>query len=74
MKATEVIIINNPAKLMGMTDKEYKAWFDADIQNWCQEHDGLECYFHNDNEQPQAICPTKHHYHCEQCNKLTQIG
>lgn len=52
----------------------YKEWFENDIDNWCQDHDGMESYLHNDGEKPAKICPDKHHWHCEQCNKLTQIG
>ena len=70
----EQIIVKDPWKAFGMTKRAYLAWIEEDAKNWCQEHDGAESYYHRDNECVTDICPKKHHYHCEQCGLLTQIG
>ncbi len=70
----EVIVVEEPWKAFNMSEKEYMTWMAEGEKDWCHEHDGAESYYHKDGEQPMPICPHKHHYHCEQCGLLTQIG
>jgi hypothetical protein len=64
------------AKDAGMTLEAYRAMLkDHMEQDWCQ------C---GDKSEPGAYCPdgrtrnqhcvTKHHWHCNVCDKLTQVG
>ncbi len=58
--------------------KEHPEFVGIDDGLWCEEHDGVESFYHDKNQSFRGMagkdCPTKHHWHCEQCNKLTQIG
>ena len=72
----EIMILENPWEAFNMTKEEWEVWRKESAKNWCEEHDGAKAYYHPDNylKRPTASCPKKHHYHCEQCGKLKQIG
>lgn len=59
----------------GMTLAQYKAALKKDSEeNWCKcetEGDPLFC---DDGETRNRHCCSKHHYHCSNCGKLTQVG
>lgn len=42
---------------------------------WCRCNDAHEgSFYHEDDDMTLEWCVRKHHWHCRNCHKLTQIG
>ena len=68
-------MLTNIAKEHGMTLAQYKAATAKDLaDNWCKcpaEGDPIFC---DDGVRINKHCCSKHHYHCSNCMKITQVG
>ena len=56
------------------SEKQRNAWVVSRIERnmWCQCEDSIGCsYYKEDNE---CSCMSKHHYHCNKCHLITQVG
>ena len=51
--------------------KEYQDWFDDILPMFCRCEFKTEWYFVGDNESDEI---DKHHFRCEVCHKITQVG
>jgi hypothetical protein len=59
----------------GMTLEQYKAAVAKDLaDHWCQCKPSGDPIFCNDGERINEHCCDKHHYHCSNCLKITQVG
>lgn len=64
------------AKEAGLTVEQYRAKMAEEfVKFWCQcGNPSGEVTFHDDGVMPSAACCQKHHYHCDDCGKVTQVG
>jgi len=55
-------------------EEDRSAWVSAEIERtmWCKCEEDTDSYYMDDNEC--ECCIGKHHYHCENCDLITQIG
>ncbi len=64
------------AREAGITVDEYETRLAKDnARVWCQcGNPSKENYFHDDGVTPAPSCVGKHHWHCQDCGKVVQIG
>ncbi len=63
------------AKDAGMTLEAYRAMLNEHMKaDWCQCEKPGDPVFCPDGRSRNQHCVTKHHYHCENCMKLIQVG
>lgn len=64
------------AKQVGLTLEQYRARLAAEYKEfWCSCGNPSESsYFHDDGQGTGPSCVQKHHYHCDDCGKITQVG
>ena len=52
---------------------EYRKWWYKHC--WCKcDPPSDHATYHDDGEGVDESCPSKHHYHCDECGKITQVG
>lgn len=68
-------ILTKIAAEHGMTLEQYKAQTAKELaEHWCHcetEGDPLFC---DDGQKRNKHCCNKHHFHCSNCGKITQVG
>lgn len=75
MKAIADKVHADMARERGITVEEMRKRLAKDAaENWCHCEKEGDPVFHDDGVMPWKSCVNKHHYHCENCRKLTQVG
>lgn len=54
--------------------KENPEFKDMDMTGWCECEEQGNAIFHDDHSVFWQNCVDKHHYHCNNCKGLIQIG
>jgi hypothetical protein len=63
------------AKVLGMTVPAYEAAMERERKHWCsceKPSEGVD--FCDDGQRRNEHCCSKHHYHCQNCGKIVQVG